>query len=95
MVLVTFDPHPARVLWPPRDTAALSTVDRRTELGRSLGVDAVLVLPFTRRSAALSPARGTPDGRLAHLIVSSGSVVVAGPDGPAVLEFIDRQGEHQ
>ena len=56
VVLVTFDPHPALVLGLPRDTSALSTVDRRAELGRSLGVEATLVLPFTRRFAALSPA---------------------------------------
>jgi riboflavin kinase/FMN adenylyltransferase len=46
-VLVTFDPHPARVVGPPRDTTALSTPDRRAGLARELGVDAVLVLPFT------------------------------------------------
>ncbi|HEX8864043.1 MAG TPA: adenylyltransferase/cytidyltransferase family protein, partial [Lentzea sp.] len=56
VVLVTFDPHPARVLGLPRDTSALSTVDRRAELGHSLGADAILVLPFTQRFAALSPA---------------------------------------
>ncbi|MET9226231.1 adenylyltransferase/cytidyltransferase family protein [Lentzea sp. NPDC003310] len=56
VVLVTFDPHPARVLGLPRDTSALSTVDRRAELGHSLGVEAILVLPFTRSLAALSPA---------------------------------------
>ncbi|MFV0459725.1 MAG: hypothetical protein ACK5MT_13250 [Actinomycetales bacterium] len=46
-VLVTFDPHPARVIGPPRDTATLSTPARRAELAGRLGVDAVLVLPFT------------------------------------------------
>ncbi|MGI5507196.1 adenylyltransferase/cytidyltransferase family protein [Lentzea sp. CA-135723] len=61
VVLVTFDPHPAAVLGLPRDTAALSTVDRRAELGHSLGVEAILVLPFTRRFAALSPAAFVSD----------------------------------
>jgi riboflavin kinase/FMN adenylyltransferase len=46
-LLLTFDPHPARVAGPPRNTAALSTPQRRAELARHLGVDAVLVLPFT------------------------------------------------
>ncbi|WP_434445591.1 adenylyltransferase/cytidyltransferase family protein [Lentzea sp. E54] len=191
VVLVTFDPHPAQVLGLPRDTSALSTVDRRAELGHSLGVEAILVLPFTRRFAALSPAgfvsevlvgslhaeavvvganftfghrgagdvetlrelglpafgvglvdgcsstrvrellrsgdvrsaasilgrphrvdgvlcddvvtvapgtalpadgryRGTLDGEPARLVVASTSVLVTGPDGPAVLEFADR-----
>lgn len=56
VVLVTFDPHPARVLGLPRDSAALSSVERRAEIGHALGVDATLVLPFTHRFAALSPS---------------------------------------
>ncbi len=56
-VLVTFDPHPARVLGIDRDTAALSTVEHRAELVAGLGVDAVCVLRFTRDLAALTPAR--------------------------------------
>lgn len=52
-VLVTFDPHPARVLDIPRDTAALTTVERRAELAAELGVDAVIVLRFTRELAAI------------------------------------------
>lgn len=55
-VLVTFDPHPARVLGIDRDTAALSTVEHRAELVADLGVDAVCVLRFTRELAALSPS---------------------------------------
>ncbi|MBW0101075.1 cytidyltransferase [Pseudonocardia sp. KRD-291] len=56
-VLVTFDPHPARVLGVDRDTAALSSVEHRAELAAGLGVDAVCVLRFTRELAALSPTR--------------------------------------
>ncbi|WP_232667320.1 adenylyltransferase/cytidyltransferase family protein [Pseudonocardia sp. TRM90224] len=55
LVLVTFDPHPARVLGIPRDTAALTTVEHRAELAGAAGVDAVCVLRFTRELAALSP----------------------------------------
>lgn len=55
VVLVTFDPHPARVVGPPRDTAALSTPGRRAELAGELGVDAVLVLPFTAGLAGTCP----------------------------------------
>lgn len=55
-VLLTFDPHPARVLGLPRDTAALSTVERRAELARRIGVQATCVLPFTLEFAKLGPA---------------------------------------
>ncbi|MFF5989238.1 cytidyltransferase [Prauserella flavalba] len=54
-MLVTFDPHPARVVGAPRDTAALSTVDRRAELAWRHGVDGVCVLSFTEELARLSP----------------------------------------
>lgn len=55
VLLVTFDPHPARVLGIDRDTAALSTIEHRAELAVGAGVDAVCVLRFTRELAALTP----------------------------------------
>jgi len=55
VVLVTFDPHPALVVGPPRDVAALSTVEQRADLAGALGIDAVCVLPFTREFARLTP----------------------------------------
>ncbi|MGW4033741.1 hypothetical protein ACWEFL_31340 [Streptomyces sp. NPDC004838] len=73
-VLVTFDPHPARVLGLPRDTAALSTLDRRAELAHQLGVDAVCALPFTPRLARVSAEDFTE-----HVLVRTlhaGAVVV-------------------
>lgn len=54
-VLVTFDPHPARLVGAPRDTSTLATVSRRAELVAELGVDAVLVLRFCHELAALQP----------------------------------------
>lgn len=55
LVLVTFDPHPARVLGLGRDTATLSTISHRAELAAAAGADAVCVLRFTRDLAGLSP----------------------------------------
>ncbi|MCE3550627.1 adenylyltransferase/cytidyltransferase family protein [Pseudonocardia sp. RS11V-5] len=46
VVLTTFDPHPATVAGPARDTTPVVTLDRRAELARARGADAVLVLPF-------------------------------------------------
>jgi riboflavin kinase/FMN adenylyltransferase len=54
-VLVTFDPHPARVLGIARDTSTLTTIPRRAALAAELGVDAVVVLPFDRALASLTP----------------------------------------
>jgi riboflavin kinase/FMN adenylyltransferase len=54
-VLVTFDPHPARLVGPARDTSALSTPQRRADLAGPLGVHAVLVLEFTTGMARTPP----------------------------------------
>lgn len=54
-VVLTFDPHPARVLRPGRAPAALTTLDQKEELLAGLGVDRLAVLPFDASLAALTP----------------------------------------
>lgn len=54
--VVTFDPHPLAVLRPDAAPKALASLERRLALFADLGVAAVLVLPFSRELAALSPA---------------------------------------
>lgn len=54
-VVLTFDPHPSDVVRPGTHPPLLSTIDQRCALLAELGVDAVVVLPFTRELAALSP----------------------------------------
>lgn len=66
-VLVTFDPHPARVVGRPRDTATLSTVHRRARLAWQHGVDEVCVLPFTREFASLRPDEFIDEVLVRHL----------------------------
>lgn len=53
VVVVTFDPHPERVL---RGTVppVLTSVERRVELLGEYGADAVVVLPFTKELSTLS-----------------------------------------
>lgn len=55
-VVVTFDPHPSEVVRPGSHPPLLAPHPRRAELMGELGVDAVLVLPFTREFSQLSPA---------------------------------------
>jgi riboflavin kinase/FMN adenylyltransferase len=55
-VAVTFDPHPMKVLRPKAALPLLTTPEQKTELMAASGLDAVVVLPFTREFAAL-PAR--------------------------------------
>jgi riboflavin kinase/FMN adenylyltransferase len=54
-VVLTFDPHPARVLTPDRAPAALTTLAQKAEILGDLGVDRLAVLPFDASVAALSP----------------------------------------
>jgi riboflavin kinase/FMN adenylyltransferase len=54
-VAVTFEPHPVAVLFPERAPAVLTAPDHRLELLAGTGLDAVLVLEFTRDFAQWSP----------------------------------------
>ena len=51
---VTFDPHPLKILRPQHAPALLSTQQQRLEWMRELGLDAALILPFSRELAAVS-----------------------------------------
>ena len=55
-VVVTFDPHPSEVVRPGSHPPLLAPHHRRARLMDGLGVDAVLVLPFTAEFSKLSPA---------------------------------------
>ncbi|OKI97274.1 riboflavin kinase [Kitasatospora sp. CB01950] len=54
-VVVTFDPHPSEVVRPGSHPPLLAPQPRRAELVEQLGVDAVLVLPFTAAFSKESP----------------------------------------
>ncbi|MEU7062946.1 bifunctional riboflavin kinase/FAD synthetase [Streptomyces sp. NPDC053429] len=55
-VVVTFSPHPSEVVRPGSHPPILATYERRAELMADLGVDALLILPFTAEFSQLSPA---------------------------------------
>ncbi len=46
-VVLTFDPHPSRILSPDRAPLALMTLEQKAEVLRSLGIDCLAVLPFS------------------------------------------------
>jgi riboflavin kinase/FMN adenylyltransferase len=64
--LLTFDPHPLAVLRPDVPLAYLTSADERAEVLTALGLDFVLVLPFSRQVAAQSAAEfmGTLAGNI-------------------------------
>lgn len=55
-VAVTFEPHPLKVLRPEMNLPLLTTPEQKIGLLTAAGLDAVVVLPFTREFAGL-PAR--------------------------------------
>jgi riboflavin kinase / FMN adenylyltransferase len=53
--VLTFDPHPTRVVAPDRTPPLLTTPETRVALMREEGIEQVLILPFTLELAKLSP----------------------------------------
>ncbi|MBN1829979.1 MAG: bifunctional riboflavin kinase/FAD synthetase [Deltaproteobacteria bacterium] len=54
-VVITFDPHPKKILHPERRPFFLLThLDEKLRLIESIGIDAVVVLPFTKEFATTS-----------------------------------------
>jgi riboflavin kinase / FMN adenylyltransferase len=54
-VAVTFDPHPLKLLRPEMNLPLLNTPEQKLNLLAACGLDAVVVLPFSREFAALPP----------------------------------------
>ncbi len=52
--VLTFDPHPDMVIHPERERLYLTSLEERAELIADLGVDLLIVLPFTRDVMAQS-----------------------------------------
>jgi len=54
-VAVTFEPHPIRILRPDNNLKLLTPTPEKLRLLASTGVDAVLLLPFTRDLSLMTP----------------------------------------
>ncbi len=53
--VLTFDPHPSKLVAPNRAPLLLTTPDQRARLILGQGIDEVLILPFTSEIAKLTP----------------------------------------
>jgi riboflavin kinase/FMN adenylyltransferase len=76
-VAVTFDPHPVAVLHPERAPQIITSPDHRLDLLSATGLDAVLVMEFTREFAQWTPERFVVEVFVKAL---GASVVVVGED---------------
>ena len=54
-VAVTFDPHPARILRPDDNLKLLTPLPEKLRLLEATGIDAVLLLPFSRDLSLMTP----------------------------------------
>ncbi|MGZ5426586.1 MAG: adenylyltransferase/cytidyltransferase family protein, partial [Thermoanaerobaculia bacterium] len=54
-VVVTFEPHPLKVLHPERAPRMIQTLRQREEAIEACGIDALVLVPFTR-DFSLTPA---------------------------------------
>jgi riboflavin kinase/FMN adenylyltransferase len=55
--VLTFDPHPAKVLAPAWAPPLITTLERKLELIAACGIDAAVVQPFDRAFASHTPAQ--------------------------------------
>jgi len=73
---LTFDRHPLAILAPSKAPPLLNTQDERLTRLEALGLDGVLMLPFTRQMALVTPEAfvawlcGEPETRTAHTRLS-------------------------
>jgi riboflavin kinase/FMN adenylyltransferase len=54
-IAVTFEPHPMRILRPDHDLRLLTPTPEKIRLLATTGIDAVLLLPFTRDLSLMTP----------------------------------------
>jgi len=76
-VAVTFDPHPIAVLYPERAPQIITSLRQRLDLLAFTGLDAVLVMDFTREFAQWTPERFVVEVFVKAL---GASLVVVGED---------------
>jgi riboflavin kinase / FMN adenylyltransferase len=65
-VVVTFEPHPTRILRPAHSFKLLTPLPEKLRLLKATGVDAVLLLPFSRDLSLMTPPQ------FAHEILKQG-----------------------
>lgn len=66
-VVVTFEPHPTRILRPDYTFKLLTPTSEKLRLLETTGVDAVLLLPFTRDLSLMTPHQFAHDILKKHL----------------------------
>ncbi len=53
--VLTFDPHPQKVLFPEKEFFLINHMEEKIDIIRSIGIDTLFCVPFTREFAASPP----------------------------------------
>lgn len=53
-VVITYNPHPRQVLYPETEIKLLSTLEEKKMLLRNLGIDHLLIIPFTKEFSTIT-----------------------------------------
>jgi len=59
--VITFDPHPQKVLFPDQELFLLNHLEEKIEIIQAHGIDLLFCLPFTREFAAQDPVKFVKD----------------------------------
>lgn len=77
LAVMTFDPHPAAILYPDKAPGILTPIEMKTFLLESLSVDLLIVVKDSQKLMNLSPGQFVDEFLMDHLCPS---VMVEGPD---------------
>jgi len=94
--VLTFDPHPARVLAPARAPKLICTIPQRLRRLEVEGIQAALLIPFSKQFASLSPeefARDILAGALKARVVLVGEDFRFGYKQAGTIETLRELGE--
>jgi len=95
-VVVTFQPHPLKVLCPERAPRLITDLEEKIELIRACGIDLLLCIPFTRTFANWEPDRFVEEilaGKLAARRILVGEDFRYGRDRKGDLETLRSAGK--
>ncbi|MFP3871240.1 MAG: bifunctional riboflavin kinase/FAD synthetase [Syntrophobacteria bacterium] len=76
-IVMTFHPHPIKVLWPDNGPPLITLHEQKTQLIKEAGIDVLIVVEFTREFARMTAHDFVHD--LIHRRIGARAVVV-GPD---------------
>ena len=96
-VVVTFDPHPVKVLQPKKKFSYIATLERRLQLIESLGADVCVVVAFDMKFAAQAPDFFVKDFLVRQLGVKKivlGNDFHFGNQRAGTLDLLKDLGEH-